>query len=243
MSCWAFHIAGPREPCRDGLARCWGAKKNAGHKRQAFVEVLGARASRAWLGAGSTHAVAALVRQSGCAIQAFGVQPCPLCPCPSCLLLPNPRALPVPPGSLRTPAFLPAPARGALHTQQGCPFPPPPSQPSVFPRQRLPTILTSAHRDLSIFCDTEYPLAAGSGESQHPLPTSLHVAVCRGSGRHKVTSGDRVPRGTEMCQPRQLMQTPLLLLGERCQARMQLTAGCCREGRGWARWGKADHRV
>lgn len=127
--------------------------------------------------------------------------------------------------------------------QQGCPFPPPLSQPSVFPRQRLPTILTSAHRDLSIFCDTEYPLAAGSGESQHPLPTSLHVAVCRGSGRHKVTSGDGVPRGTEMCQPRQLMQTPLLLLGERCQARMQLTAGCCREGRGWGRWGKADHRV
>lgn len=128
-------------------------------------------------------------------------------------------------------------------SQQGCPFPPPLSQPSVFPRQRLPTILTSARRDLSIFCDTEYPLVAGSEESQHLLPTSLHVAVCRGSGRHKVTSGEGVPRGTEMCQPRQLMQTPLLLLGERCQARMQLTAGCCREGRGWGRWGKADHRA
>lgn len=149
VSCWAFHIAGPREPCCDRLARCWGAKKNAGHKRQAFVEVPGARASRAWLGAGSTHAMAALVRQSGCAIQAFGVQPCPLCPCPSCLLqlsqsspstrgsactawvqapfaVPKSLGFPVPLGSLRTPAFLPAPARGALHAcsiTAGLPFP------------------------------------------------------------------------------------------------------------------------
>lgn len=162
------------------------------------------------------------------------------------LLFPNPWAFPYLWGR-SAPQLSSQPLLGELCTpaasQQGCPFPPPLSQPSVFPRQRLPTILTSARRDLSIFCDTEYPLVAGSEESQHLLPTSLHVAVCRGSGRHKVTSGEGVPRGTEMCQPRQLMQTPLLLLGERCQARMQLTAGCCREGRGWGRWGKADHRA
>lgn len=49
------------------------------------------------------------------------------------------------------------------------------------------------------------------------------------SARYKVTSGDGVPRGTEMCQPCQLMQTLLLLPGSSAR---------CREGRGWENRGR-----
>lgn len=161
--------------------------------------------------------------QSGCAVQVLDGQHCLLCLCPSGAVQlshssPAPGALlgldPLPHilssphtlGSPSTPPFLPhLPAQLCTHAMAGLTF----ATSALCPSQTKTSNHPNWHKQGSFhfFYDTEYHWQQALG-SVSTLPAfSLHVPMCPGGSRHKVTSGDGLPRGVGMCQPHQLMQT------------------------------------
>lgn len=110
------------------------------------------------------------------------------------------------PGLPQHPTFPPTPSSPALHTCHGradlchlCSL--------SFPDKDFQSSQLAQAGIFPFFYDTEYHWQQALGSVSTLPASSLHVPMCPGGSRHKVTSGDGLPRGVGMCQPHQLMQT------------------------------------